>query len=117
MKRLTVLGSTGSIGVATLDVVRRNREGFGVYALAAGRNVSIILNQIKEFRPKVAILAEPAERDRLAAALPDSGLPRPYWPELECGPAALVAAATASEADMIISAIVGRIVLSSSSFL
>jgi 1-deoxy-D-xylulose-5-phosphate reductoisomerase len=107
MKRLTLLGSTGSIGVNTLDVVRQNRPSYGIYALAAGRNVDAILRQIIEFRPKVAILAEAAGRDRLAAALPDCGLPRPYWPELDFGAAALVAAATASEADMVVSAIVG----------
>jgi 1-deoxy-D-xylulose-5-phosphate reductoisomerase len=107
MKSLTVLGSTGSIGVNTLDVVRQNRRRYQVYALAAGHNVPIILQQINEFRPKIAILATATGVDRLAAELSDSGLPRQYWPELACGPAALRSAATAPATDIVVSAIVG----------
>ncbi len=107
MKSLTLLGSTGSIGVNSLDVVRHNPGLYRVYALAAGRNVDVILKQIIEFQPEVAVLAAPAEMNRLAAALSDSGLPRQNWPELACGPAALVAVSTVSAVDMVISAIVG----------
>ncbi|HTQ58240.1 MAG TPA: 1-deoxy-D-xylulose-5-phosphate reductoisomerase [Bryobacteraceae bacterium] len=107
MKSLTLLGSTGSIGTSTLDVVRRNPDSYRVFALVAGSNVESILQQIIEFRPCVAVLASAAGRDRLARALSDSGLPRPNWPELDFGPAARVSAAIAPEADMVISAIVG----------
>ena len=107
MKSLTLLGSTGSIGVNTLDVVRCNPHLYRVHALVAGYNVESILQQIIEFRPNAAVLATSAAMDSLARGLSDSGLPRPNWPELSYGAAARVAAATAPEADMVVSAIVG----------
>lgn len=107
MKSLTLLGSTGSIGANTLDVVRRNPDLYRVHALAAGRNVDVMARQIIDFHPKIAILADSTGIDRLAATLSESGLPRPNWPELAFGPAALVQAATSSAVDMVISAIVG----------
>ena len=107
MKSLTLLGSTGSIGANTLDVVRRNRDLYRIYALAAGRNVDAILQQIIEFRPEVAVLATSQGIERLAAGLSDSGLPRPNWPELAFGSDALIGIATAPSVDMVIAAIVG----------
>ena len=107
MKRITVLGSTGSIGTNTLDVVRRNREKYAIHALAAGRNVAELTKQILEFRPRVAVVATESDLDRLTASLEASGAPRAEWPELGWGDAARVAAATAGEADTVISAIVG----------
>ena len=107
MKSLTLLGSTGSVGANTLDVVRHNPGLYRVHALAAGRNVEAILQQIIEFRPDVAVLATSQAMDRLAAALSESGLPRPNWPEISFGAAALIEAATAPTVDMVISAIVG----------
>jgi 1-deoxy-D-xylulose-5-phosphate reductoisomerase len=105
MTSLTILGSTGSIGTNTLDVVRRNRHLYQVYALAAGRNAELLGSQILEFRPKVAVTA--AGIDELAAQLQTLGLPRGDWPELAAGPAALVSVATANEVDTVVSAIVG----------
>ena len=107
MKTLTVLGSTGSIGTNTLDVVRLNRHRYQVYALAAGQNVSALTSQIQEFRPKVAVLATSDGLARLTHSLAAAGLPRAEWPELLCGDAALVQAATAPEVDIVMSAIVG----------
>ena len=49
---ITILGSTGSIGVNTLDVVRQHGEDFEVYALVAGKNLDILCSQIREFRPE-----------------------------------------------------------------
>src|SRR5450631_2458536 len=103
MKSLTLLGSTGSIGVSTLDVVRHNRQLYRMYALVAGSSVESILQQIIEFHPKVAILETSASVDRLATRLSESGLPRPNWPELAFGAPARVQAATAPEADMVVS--------------
>jgi 1-deoxy-D-xylulose-5-phosphate reductoisomerase len=107
MKSLTLLGSTGSIGGNTLDVVRHNSDLYRIHALAAGNNVAAILKQIIEFRPDVAVLATSRAIDLLATALADSALPRSNWPELVSGPAALVEVATAPSVDMVISAIVG----------
>ena len=107
MKSLALLGSTGSIGANTLDVVRHNPGFYRIETLAAGHNVEAILQQILEFRPLAAVLATAHGTDRLAAALSDSGLPRQNWPELSYGPPALVRAATSPSVDMVISAIVG----------
>ncbi len=63
MTLLTLLGSTGSIGTSTLDVVRRWPDRFGIYALVAGRNVELLARQIAEFRPKVAVVADEAALD------------------------------------------------------
>ena len=107
MKILTVLGSTGSIGVNTLDVARRGAGEYRIYALAAGRNVELLAAQILEFRPAVAVVAESNSLAPLAAALTSLGMPRSDWPELLTGPAALVQIATVPEADTVVSAIVG----------
>src|SRR5690242_12606844 len=107
MGTLSVLGSTGSIGTNTLDVVRRSRHLYEVYALAAGRNADLLAEQILEFRPKVAVAASAQGVDRVAARLADAGLPRNDWPDLLTGPDALVQIAVAPEVDTLVSAIVG----------
>ncbi|MGC8759828.1 MAG: 1-deoxy-D-xylulose-5-phosphate reductoisomerase [Bryobacteraceae bacterium] len=104
MQRITLLGSTGSIGTSTLDVVRRNRERFGVFALVAGRNLETLAGQIAEFRPEVAVVANPADLDCLRQLLADRGV---QPPELLAGPEAYVNVCTAAEADIVVSAIVG----------
>jgi len=107
MKTLTVLGSTGSIGTNTLDVVRRSRHLYQVYALAAGRNVERLASQILEFRPRVAVVATTESLVRLKQSLTSAGLPRTEWPELLWGSEGRVQVATAAEVDTVISAIVG----------
>ena len=107
MSRLTVLGSTGSIGTNTLDVIRQNSHRYQVYGLAAGRNVDLLADQILEFRPPVIALPDADGREQLAKKLTQLGLPKTEWPDLTFGPQALVAMATASEVDVLISAIVG----------
>ncbi len=105
MQSLTILGSTGSIGTNTLDVVSRNRHLYEVYALAAGRNVNLLASQILEFRPKVAVTD--GGTDALAERLQDMGLPHREWPEIATGAAALVAISTANDVNTVVSAIVG----------
>jgi 1-deoxy-D-xylulose-5-phosphate reductoisomerase len=107
MKILTILGSTGSIGTNTLDVLRRNRDQYQVYALAAGHNVEVLASQIVEFRPRVAVLATSDGVERLSKCLQSAGLPRAEWPQLESGDRPRVEIATAGEVDTVISAIVG----------
>ncbi len=101
---LTLLGSTGSIGTSTLDVVRLWPDRFGVYALAAGRNVELLARQIAEFRPKVVVVADESALGELRTILKVDNTP---IPELATGPRALVDAATAPEAGFVMSAIVG----------
>jgi len=107
MTRLTILGSTGSIGASTLDVVRQRRDRFGVYALIAGRNVESLARQVAEFRPEVAVVAEAADVDRLKTALDGLGMNGSDRPELASGAAAYRAAAVSGESDCLMSAIVG----------
>ena len=104
MTHLTLLGSTGSIGTSTLDVVRRWPDRFGIFALVAGKNVSLLARQIAEFRPKVAVVADQKALAELRAILKSDGTP---LPELAAGPQARIAAAAAPEAGFVMSAIVG----------
>jgi len=101
-RTLTILGSTGSIGTNTLDVVCQNPDRFRVFALAAGRNVDLLAQQIQQFRPSVVVLQHATDVDRLRALLPGSGIP-----ELLSGPEALVRIAVATEIDTVMSSIVG----------
>jgi 1-deoxy-D-xylulose-5-phosphate reductoisomerase len=104
---ITILGSTGSIGVSTLDVVRRHGERFHVFGLVAGRNVGVLLSQILEFRPSVVAVADESALEALTNGLRCSALSPKDWPELTAGPAARVSVATAPEVDFVMSAIVG----------
>ncbi len=107
LKTLTLLGSTGSIGVSTLDVVGRHPEKYRVHALVAGSNVDLLVQQIERFRPEVAVTATEESRKNLIGRLTDAGLPRQSWPDLSWGARARVEAAIASEVDFVMSAIVG----------
>ncbi len=107
MKTVTILGSTGSIGKNTLDVIRRNRELYQVFALVAGHNFEELARQILEFAPEVAVVATEEARERLAQRLKAAGLPRPRWPHLAAGARARVEAATAAGVSFVMSAIVG----------
>src|SRR5262245_6967264 len=107
MTTLTILGSTGSIGCSTLDVVRQNRDRFQVFSLVAGRNLTLLLSQIQEFLPKVVVVADESVRKDLAAGLADSSLSRRSRPDVLIGRAGRIKASTACEVDAVISAIVG----------
>src|SRR5215472_2952461 len=85
MKTLTILGSTGSIGTSTLDVVRRNRHQYQVYALVAGGNIELLTAQILEFQPSIVAVATSDGLARLTQSLQARGLPRRDWPELLAG--------------------------------
>src|SRR5580698_7380689 len=102
IRTLTILGSTGSIGTSTLDVVGQNPDRFRVFALAAGRNVELLAQQIQRFKPAVVVLQHAKDVDRLRTLLSGSEIP-----ELLSGPEALVQVAVAPEADTVMSSIVG----------
>lgn len=104
-RTLTILGSTGSIGTNTLDVVRQNPDRFQVFALAAGTNVELLAQQIQEFRPQVAVVRDASDIGRLRGFLPKTG--KPAITEILSGPSALVRISVAPEADTIMSSIVG----------
>lgn len=104
MQRVTLLGSTGSIGQSTLDVVRQNRQRFSIHALVAGRNLTRLAQQIQEFEPAVAVVARDEDVPALAAMLKEAGV---RVPELRSGLGAYTEVATAPETDFVMSAIVG----------
>lgn len=101
MTLLTLLGSTGSIGTSTLDVVRRWPDRFGIFALVAGRNTQLLAKQIAEFRPKVVVVADENVLNDLRPRLGS------YIPHLAFGAQARIDAAKAPEAGFVMSAIVG----------
>lgn len=101
MTRVTVLGSTGSIGVSTLDVVRQNPEKFQIRNLVAGRNVDQLCSQILEFKPDSVVVADEDTLNAVRRRLPAN------CPHLASGTAAMVAAVTEPEVDFVMSAIVG----------
>ena len=109
MKAISVLGSTGSIGTQTLEIVEDFPEQFRVVALSAGRNLSLLVSQIQRHRPDVVALADPALlaelKDRLMA-LPTETRPEPL-PHLVGGPEGLDIAASWDSADLVVTGIVG----------
>ncbi|VVE89605.1 1-deoxy-D-xylulose-5-phosphate reductoisomerase [Pandoraea bronchicola] len=102
-QHLSILGSTGSIGVSTLDVVGRHPDRFSVYALSAHRNLDRLFEQCVAHRPKVAVVADAEGARSLAARLADAGLKI----EVAYGPQALIEIAQAPEVTMVVAAIVG----------
>jgi 1-deoxy-D-xylulose-5-phosphate reductoisomerase len=100
VKRLAILGSTGSIGVQALDVVGRFPDRFEVVALAAGRNVPRLLEQIHRFRPRLVSVADPAAAREVRAAAPP-------WTEVVAGEEGAVAVAVHPDADFALAAISG----------
>jgi 1-deoxy-D-xylulose-5-phosphate reductoisomerase len=105
--QICLLGSTGSIGVSTLDVVRQRPDQFRIHSLVAGHNVELLSRQICEFRPRLAVVATDEGRRNLTSRLKDSGLSRQDWPDILWGARGRVQAATAAEVGFVLSAIVG----------
>ena len=102
MKKIAILGSTGSIGTQTLEVVRENPD-IGVAALAAGRNIRLLEAQIREFRPEIAAVCEEEDARELRARLKDVQV------KILSGMEGLIEAAVCREAQMLVTAIVGMI--------
>ena len=103
MKQLTILGSTGSIGCSTLDVVRQNPEHFRVIALVAGKNVSSMVEQCLEFSPRYAVMDDDASARLLNDALKQHG----SHTDVLSGQQAACDMAALDEVDQVMAAIVG----------
>jgi len=103
MTGLVVLGSTGSVGLSTLDVVRRNAGRFRVAALTARSNHRLLLDQCREFQPRLAALADPSHLAEFEAGLRAAGLST----RAVAGAAALEQAAALDRAEFVMAAIVG----------
>ena len=102
MKRIVVLGSTGSIGTQTLDLAERFPDQIEVVGLAAGRNLNLLVQQAKTFRPARVSVADEAEVAGLRAALADPGI------EVAGGADGLCEVAR-QRADLVVGALVGRV--------
>lgn len=102
-KKIAVLGSTGSIGTQTLDIVRAYSDKLEVTALAAGSSVAKMEEQIREFKPKVAAMWSEESAKQLKAAVSDLDV------KIVCGMDGLIEICTLSEVEVVVTAIVGMI--------
>lgn len=100
---VTVLGSTGSIGVNTLDVMARHGDKYRAVALTANRDAARMLEQCRQFQPDYAVMVDEAAAETLAAGLREAGLKT----EVLVGAAGLVRVAELPQADCVMAAIVG----------
>ena len=101
MKQIAILGSTGSIGTQTLDVVRQHRSEFAVYALTAHRSVEMLIEQALEFNPAVVCIADESCYPRLRDALSDLPI------KVMAGEKALEEIVTMPAIDVVVAAMVG----------
>ena len=100
---ITILGSTGSIGVSTLDVIARHPDRYTVFALTAATQVDAILAQCQRFAPRYAVMASPAHAQQLAGRVRELGLSV----EVLSGPKALCDVSRDPDVDAVMAAIVG----------
>jgi 1-deoxy-D-xylulose-5-phosphate reductoisomerase len=101
MKQLSILGSTGSIGVSTLEIVAAYPDRFRIIALTAGKNLELFARQIRQFSPRIVAVASPDDIPQLKEMCAGMAV------EILGGVEGLTAAATAEETDMVVAAIVG----------
>jgi 1-deoxy-D-xylulose-5-phosphate reductoisomerase len=100
-KQITILGSTGSIGTQTLDVIRRNPDKFEVYAITANNQDDLLIEQAKEFHPEFVVIANEAKYEKVKDAL--SALPMKVY----TGAQAIADVASMNSADIVVTAMVG----------
>ena len=98
MRKISILGSTGSIGTQALDVVASHPDRFSVKALACGRNTTLLSEQIKRFQPELVSVERPSDAQALAKEHPGV--------EVLCGEEGLIAAAVC-DCDMVLNALMG----------
>jgi 1-deoxy-D-xylulose-5-phosphate reductoisomerase len=103
MKAITLLGSTGSIGTQTLDIVTHNPDQFRIVGLAAGRNISLLAEQIHQFKPQIVAISDETQLSELKAAIADVQ-PQPI---LLAGESGVVEVAQYGEAEAVVTGIVG----------
>lgn len=104
MKHIALLGSTGSIGTQVLDVISRLPERLKVVSLAAHRNVKLLAEQVRRFRPRIISVGAPEDEKRLKELLGDLRGLETVW-----GAEGLTRAATVPEADMVVVAVAGTV--------
>lgn len=102
MKNISIIGSTGSIGTQTLEIVRANKD-INVVALAAGSNVKLLAEQVREFKPDIVGIWSKDKAEELRDALSEFDI------RIVCGMEGLIEVACADRADILVTAIVGMI--------
>ena len=103
VKQLCILGSTGSIGTQTLDVVRAYPERYGVYALCANRSIDLLVAQAKEFHPEVVCIADESLYEALSTQLSAIHFEGKVW----TGADAIAEVVTMESVDIVVAAMVG----------
>jgi 1-deoxy-D-xylulose-5-phosphate reductoisomerase len=103
VKAITLLGSTGSIGTQTLDIVAQYPEQFRIVGMAAGRNIALLAQQIRQFHPQIVAIQAEAQLAELEAAITDVQ-PQPI---LVTGAAGIVEVARYGDAELVVTGIVG----------
>ena len=101
LKKIAVLGSTGSIGVSTLEIVAAFPERYQVVALTAGNNIELLQQQIEQFKPRIVAVVAASAADKLQQRL------NGFDVEIGCGIEGMIACATVAEAEMVVAAVVG----------
>jgi 1-deoxy-D-xylulose-5-phosphate reductoisomerase len=101
VKQITILGSSGSIGTQALDVIRAHPDQFGVYALTVNSNAELLIRQALEFRPQEVVVVDEAAYPQVRDALGIENI------RVHCGEQALAVVASAAEADVVLTALVG----------
>ena len=101
MKKVAILGSTGSIGVQTLNVIRRHPDLFQVEALVAGSNADLLVAQAREFNPNVVVIADKSKYSIVNEALSDTDV------KVFAGESSSVDAVIMDSVDIVMAAIVG----------
>jgi len=103
VKAITLIGSTGSIGTQTLDIVAQYPEQFRIVGLAAGSNVELLASQVRQFRPSIVAISNESKLPELKSAIKDV---EPQ-PTLLCGEAGVIEVAGYGEAETVVTGIVG----------
>lgn len=103
VKQIAILGSTGSIGTQTLDVVRAYPERYEVYAISAHRSVDLLVQQAREFRPEVVCIADESLYEQLKSRLTEIGFEGKMW----AGAEAVAEMVTMPSIDIVVAAMVG----------
>ncbi|MDP0563345.1 MAG: 1-deoxy-D-xylulose-5-phosphate reductoisomerase [Candidatus Endonucleobacter sp. (ex Gigantidas childressi)] len=105
MQKVCILGSTGSVGKSTLDVIARNSEQYRVHSLVGGKNYKVMLDQIRQFAPKMVVMSDPYATKRLYDVVAIEGLKT----EVLSGPCQMENLAADSAVDIVVAAIVGAV--------
>jgi 1-deoxy-D-xylulose-5-phosphate reductoisomerase len=103
VKRISILGSTGSIGTQTLDIVTQYPEQFQVVGLAAGNNIQLLSEQIRSFRPEIVAISHESRLNELKVEIADLN----YQPEFVTGENGMVEVARYGDAESVVTGIVG----------